>query len=1033
MSPTFCRRLFRPARLVSNRRHTPGRFRRIQLEPLEERCLLSATPTLAPIADVTLQAGAPLHLALDGLDADGDALTYSVSVDGDSQLGATVLQGNQSLRISVQDYGDMIFELFEGRAPNVTGRIAELAESGFYDGLTFHRIIDNFMIQGGDPLGTGTGGSGFDFDDQFHAELMHTSSGLLSMAKSGDDTNDSQFFITSAPTRHLDFNHSVFGLLTEGEDIRQTIAAVPTGASDRPVTPVVISSVDVITDTENGVLMLSAPEGTLAEGDVTITVSDGNGGTAQQTFHVTILPDINSNNSYSFLEQIDPIEMTVDTPLEFQLPAIDPEGDPIFYSGDEAQNDDLLVSVNEETGLVTIVPQSGLIGVHEITVYVRPVDPPGYFDGRDVWDSQTVPLYIAPDAPNSVQLVSNDGSGQIDQDGITQDDSSLSFRISGVLQGAEVTLLIDGQEMGTVTAADDSGSVIITTNAGEEFNDGLHLVTAVAALLDQAVNVGNLHDTTDLVSDASSPLQLVVDTVAPQFVTTPIPTANKGEQYTYDAQTDEESGGGVTYDVASLLPGMSIVHGNGRLTWTPQLSQGPVETISITATDLAGNTSVQTFDVTVTNIGSLDPIGNKQVAEGSKLSFQVTAGELIGPLTFGIEPGAPVGATIDPASGEFNWTPSEAQGPGAYEITIYAIDAGDARGAETIVVTVAEVNAPPQLAPISDQIVKEGQLVRLVISAADPDLPVDNLTFSLGQGAPQGASIDPNTGLFTWQPGEGHGGSNYEVVARVTDLAGASDEQAFRVIVDEVDRAPQFAAIETQVLTPGEELRLLVRATDPDQPANTITYSLEPGAPQRATIDSSTGLLTWSVPEDAEPTTVKLGVRATELLPQGQLGKSSVALVEVIVSDLASLLFDGMLADRVVIPTPLATRDFLGDGLFATTTAPETTSSLLFDFPPATEPTSAIGDSGLFGFQIGPNTGIGGNSRQSTEETGPSDDQPTPTKEEKDSSRRKRKRDRFGPSLLSANDEALREILSQQAEADQQPIAEDALAALLTE
>ncbi len=1014
MSPTLCRRLFRPARFVSNRRNTPRRFRRIQLEPLEERCLLSATPTLEPIADVTLLAGAPLHLALDGLDADGDALTYSVSVDGDSQLTASVLQGNQSLRISVQDYGDMIFELFEARAPNVTGRIAELAESGFYDGLTFHRIIENFMIQGGDPLGTGTGGSGSDFDDQFHAELMHTSSGLLSMAKSGDDTNDSQFFITSAATRHLDFNHSVFGILTEGEDLRQLIAAVPTGTGDRPITPVVMNSVDVFTDTENGALMLSAPEGTLAEGNVTVSVSDGNGGTAERTFHVTILPDPDGNNSYSFLEQIDPIEMTVDTPIEFQLPAIDPEGDPIFYGGDDAQNDDLSVTVNEETGLVTIVPQNGLIGVHEMTVYARPVDPPGYFEGRDVWDSQTVALYIAPQSPSGIELLSNNGSGQIDPDGIAQDDTLLSFRISGILQGAEVTLFIDGQEMGKVTAADDSGSVVITTNAGEQFNDGLHLVTAAAALLDQAVNVGNLHDTTDLVSDAAAPLQLIVDTTAPQFVSTPILTANKGEEYFYDAQTDEEPQGGITYDVVTLLPGMSIVHGDGRLTWTPQPSQGPVETISITATDLAGNTSVQTFDVTVTTSGSLDPIGNKQVAEGSNLSFQVTAGELIGPLTFGIEPGAPAGVTIDPNSGEFSWTPSEAQGPGAYEITIYAIDAHDTRGAETILVTVSEVNAPPQLAPISDRIVKEGQLVQLAASATDPDLPADTLTFSLGQGAPQGASINPNTGLFTWQPGEGHGGNNYEVVIRVTDLAGATDEQAFRVIVDEIDQAPQFAAIETQVLTPGEELRLLVHATDPDQPANPITYSLEPGAPEGATIDPNTGLLTWSVPEDSESTIVKLGVKATELLPQGQSGKSSVALVEVIVSDLASLLFDGMLADRVASPLPLATRDFLPDGLFATTTAPETTSSLLFDFQPATEPTLAVGDSGLFGFQIGPSTGIAGNSRQSAEETGPLDDQPEPTKEEKDSLRRKRKSNRSGRSLLSANDEALQEILSQQ-------------------
>ncbi|MBN1909750.1 MAG: peptidylprolyl isomerase, partial [Pirellulales bacterium] len=93
-----------------------------------------------------------------------------------------VPQGNRSMRISVDGFGDMIFELFEQRVPETTARIIELANSGFYDDLTFHRIIESFMIQGGDPLGTGSGGSGVDFDDEFHPELRHSGAGVLSMA-----------------------------------------------------------------------------------------------------------------------------------------------------------------------------------------------------------------------------------------------------------------------------------------------------------------------------------------------------------------------------------------------------------------------------------------------------------------------------------------------------------------------------------------------------------------------------------------------------------------------------------------------------------------------------------------------------------------------------------------------------------------------------------------------------------------------------------------------------------------------------------
>ena len=160
----------------------------------------------------------------------------------------------------------MTFELFEDRAPLTTARIIQLAQSGFYDGIIFHRVINNFMIQGGDPTGTGTSGSGTEFDDEFTPLLQHTSPGILSMAKSGDDTNDSQFFVTEVATRHLDFNHSVFGRLTTGEALREAISNVPKGGNDKPTAAVTITSATVFLDTQNRVLSLSAPIGTTGAG-----------------------------------------------------------------------------------------------------------------------------------------------------------------------------------------------------------------------------------------------------------------------------------------------------------------------------------------------------------------------------------------------------------------------------------------------------------------------------------------------------------------------------------------------------------------------------------------------------------------------------------------------------------------------------------------------------------------------------------------------------------------------------------------------
>ena len=139
--------------------------------------------------------------------------------------------------------GTFDVELFEERAPATTGNFAELVEKGFYDGLTFHRVIEGFMIQGGCPDGTGTGGPGYTVADEFHPELRHDTPGMLSMANAGPDTGGSQFFITLAETSWLDDRHAVFGRVMDGMDVVDAIGKVPTAAQDRPVEPVTIERI----------------------------------------------------------------------------------------------------------------------------------------------------------------------------------------------------------------------------------------------------------------------------------------------------------------------------------------------------------------------------------------------------------------------------------------------------------------------------------------------------------------------------------------------------------------------------------------------------------------------------------------------------------------------------------------------------------------------------------------------------------------------------------------------------------------------
>ncbi len=121
------------------------------------------------------------------------------------------------------DKGDMVIELFADKTPKTVNNFVFLAREGYYDGTIFHRVIPDFMVQGGDPTGSGRGGPGYRFNDEFHPGLKHNKPGILSMANAGPGTNGSQFFITHVPTPHLDNKHSVFGQLTSGLDVLMSI------------------------------------------------------------------------------------------------------------------------------------------------------------------------------------------------------------------------------------------------------------------------------------------------------------------------------------------------------------------------------------------------------------------------------------------------------------------------------------------------------------------------------------------------------------------------------------------------------------------------------------------------------------------------------------------------------------------------------------------------------------------------------------------------------------------------------------------
>jgi peptidyl-prolyl cis-trans isomerase A (cyclophilin A) len=156
--------------------------------------------------------------------------------------------------------GNFTVQLYDAEAPSTVANFVGLAEgtkewtdprtnkkttAPYYDGIVFHRVIDGFMIQGGDPLGQGIGGPGYNFADEFHPSLRHNKAGVLSMANRGPNTNGGQFFITLGPTPHLDDRHSVFGEVVSGMDVVKKIGSAPTGERDRPKKDIVIQTVKI--------------------------------------------------------------------------------------------------------------------------------------------------------------------------------------------------------------------------------------------------------------------------------------------------------------------------------------------------------------------------------------------------------------------------------------------------------------------------------------------------------------------------------------------------------------------------------------------------------------------------------------------------------------------------------------------------------------------------------------------------------------------------------------------------------------------
>ncbi|WP_153556428.1 Ig-like domain-containing protein [Roseimaritima sediminicola] len=576
----------------------------------------SESPTFADIADQSVAIGSPIHIPIDAYDPNGQNLTVTATVEDPNLLEAIVLEGNRSVRFDMKGYGDMVFELFEQRAERPTSRFIELANSGFYDGLTLHRILDNFVLQGGDPNGDGTGGSSLgDFDDQFHPDLQHTTTGVLSYAKSTDDTNDSQFFITEGNQQGLDYQHSVFGQLVEGEDVREGISRVAVNNAQKgdPVTPVEIESVTVFEDNENSVVMLRPTGNGTGTTNVTFTVTDPDGNQYSQIVAVTVGPD--TVNAQPYLEDIDPVVSAQGTPAQFQLESVDLEGDAVEYLAevDSADTSGATVTVTDD-GLVTVTPPSDYSGTVRVGVAVRYAQgaaTPSVPASPAPIDIQYLDVMFSAGAPGSIDLAAASDTGSSSTDNVTGA-SELTFTVSGVTAGSTVELLVNDTVVGVGAAT--GSTVTITTGNFETLGSGTYEVVARQRGAD-GVN-----------SPTSSPLTVVYDNVLPVAVGLPAGLqANVGAQYTADLSHPEE-GEGLVYGLSNPPAGATIDPETGIIRWTPTEAQTGTQSFNVTMTDLAGNVRTQSIDINVEAVAQGEIILGVTDLDGNAIS-SITAGQ----------------------------------------------------------------------------------------------------------------------------------------------------------------------------------------------------------------------------------------------------------------------------------------------------------------------------------------------------------------------------------------------------------------------
>lgn len=392
------------------------------IETLETRALLHA-PVLDTISNYSVPVNGYLQIPITSSDSENDNLTYSVTV---SNNGATAgfHSGNTWLEMGVSGKtgagdtafsGTMLFQLFNDIAPRTAAKIAGLAQTGYYDGLTFHRVLKGFMAQGGDPSGNGTGGPGFATDSEINQYTMYTGDGQLAMARQGNNhsSDGSQFFITDGNQRAaLDYAYTLFGQLVSGRSTLTKLLDTRVQSNGQetsdPVNDPKVTTARIVANNSDGVLQIKAGANT-GTTTVTVTVTNEHGESDSQSFTLTRVAD--SQNGRAYLNAINPHLTTAkNTPITFTIAATDPDGDTISYAADiltatgasagTAANGSFTINGNQ----ITVTPKTDYTG--PLYVIVGVLDPT-----QQEYDTEVITIGVGDKAASGAAQSLNAAAG----------------------------------------------------------------------------------------------------------------------------------------------------------------------------------------------------------------------------------------------------------------------------------------------------------------------------------------------------------------------------------------------------------------------------------------------------------------------------------------------------------------------------------------------------------------------------------------------------------------------------------------------